>query len=179
MTLPYEIQMASLEVKAHYLKMIAEGQSEKFAVMAALQQPPGTRGTDRAFQQGRLDGNWLDSLPPRMAKRIVREAKAAGINISGKYYMGGLADKRGHCDPAAWVSDTSDIKKVATQRNLEVSGIINVKSREEEPKRVDLNPRIAKELAKQEMKKSPGISMQEAITRAKEKHLPNWKRKRT
>ena len=179
MSLPYEIQIASKEVQAHYRKMIAAGQTEKFAVMAALQAPPGTRGTDRAFQQGRLDGNWIDSLPPRMAKRIVREAKAAGINISGKYYMSGLADKRGHCDPAAWVSDTSDIKKVATQRNLEVSGIVNVRAREVEPKRVDLNPRIAKELARKEMKKTPGISMGDAIARVKEKHLPNWRRKQT
>jgi hypothetical protein len=159
--------------------MIKDGQTERWAVMAALQAPPGTRGTDRAFQQGRLDGNWLDSLPPRTAKRMVREAKAAGIDISGKYYMGGLADKRGHCDPEAWVGDISDVKTVAKKRNLEVRGIVNVDSHEVEPKRVDLNPRIARELAKKEMQKKPGLSMTDAIAKVKEKHLPNWRRKRT
>jgi hypothetical protein len=179
MKLPYDIEVASREVQAHYIKMIKEGQTERFAAMAALQQPPGTKGTDRAFQQGRLDGNWLDSLPPRMAKRMVREAKAAGISIAGKYYMSGLADKRGHCDPSAWISDTSDIREVAKARNLEVRGVINVDAHEVEPKKVDLNPRIAKELAKKEMQKKPGISMQDAIAKVKEKHLPNWRRKRT
>jgi hypothetical protein len=177
--MPPEIANASSPIQQFWLKMISEGQSERWSTMCALQQPPGTKGTDRAFQQGRLDGNWLDGLPGYQAQRMVREAKAAGINISGKYYMSGLADKRGHCDPEAWVGDTSDVKRVAKGRNLEVRGIVNVDSHQVEPVRKDMNPRIAKELAKKEIKKNPGLSMGEAISKVKEKHLPNWKRKRT
>ncbi len=175
--LPPEIQGASKEVRKHYLKVLALGHGERWALLCALQQPPGTKGTDRAFQEGRLDGNWLDDLPPRQAKRIVREAKAAGINISGKQYMSGLANKLGHCDPAAWVGDVGDLKRVAKERNLTVRGIVDIDGHEEAPVRRDINPRLAKELAKQEMAKSPGLSMRDAIAKVKAKHTPRWKKK--
>lgn len=176
--MPYEIANASPAVQRHWLCMISDGQTERFATMAALQQPPGTRGTDRAFQQGRLDGNWMDEMPVHMARRIAREAKASGISITGKQYMSGLADKRGHCDPEAWVSDLSDVKRVAKKRNLQVRGIVNVDAIETPPVTVDLNPKIAKDLAKKEMAKNPSLSMKDAISKVKEKHVPRWKRKK-
>jgi hypothetical protein len=145
--------------------------------MCALQQPPGTRGTDRAFQQGRLDGNWLDELPARQAKKMVREAKAAGINIAGKQYVSGLANKLGHCDPQAWVSDLSDVRRVAKARNLTVTGSVNVEGVDYGPKKVDINPKIARTLAKKEMAASPGLSMRDAMAKVKEKYVPRWKRK--
>jgi hypothetical protein len=177
MSLPYDIQRASREVQAHYLQMIAEGQSPRWAEMCALQQPPGTQGTDRAFMQGRLDGNWMDGLPERQAKWMAKEAKAAGINISGKYYMGGLADKRGHLDPESWVDSVADIKRVAIKRNLNVSGIVKVEGREVEPTTVDLNPKIARSLAKKEIAKNPKLTMKEAVAIVKERAVPHWKKK--
>lgn len=174
--LPYDIQRASLEVREHYIRMINAGQSPMFAEMCALQQPPGTQGTDRAFMQGRLDGNWMDGLPPRMAKKMAREAKAAGINVNGKYYLGGLADKRGHMDPSAWVDSVSDIKRVAKARNLNVSGIVSVEGHEVEPVRAALNPKIVNKLAKQAMASDPKLTRQEAVRQVKEKHSPAWKR---
>lgn len=174
--LPFDIQRASLEVREHYIRMVNAGQSPRFAEMCALQQPPGTQGTDRAFMQGRLDGNWMDGLPPRMAKKMAREAKAAGINVSGKYYLGGLADKRGHMDPSAWVDSVSDIKRVAKARNLNVSGIVSVEGHEVEPVRAALNPKIVNKLAKQAMASDPKLTRQEAVRQVKEKHSPAWKR---
>jgi hypothetical protein len=174
--LPFEIGRASPEVQGHYIKMVNAGQSPRFAEMCALQQPPGTKGTDRAFQQGRLDGNWLDELPARQAKKMVREAKAAGIDITGKQYVSGLANKLGHCDPRAWVSDLSDVRSVAKDRNLNVSGLVNIQASEVEPIRQGLNPRIAKDLAKKEIAKNPGLSMQDALAKVKEKHTPKWKK---
>lgn len=175
--MPPDIANAAPHVQHHYLKVLEMGYGEKWAAMVALQQPPGTSGTDRAFQQGRLDGNWMDEMPVHMAKRMVREAKAAGIDITGKQYMSGLSDKRGHCDPEAWVSDLSDVRRVAKKRNLQVRGIINVDAVETPPKQVDLNPKIAKELAKKEIAKNPSLSMKEAISKVKEKHTPRWKKK--
>jgi hypothetical protein len=177
--MPPDIANAHPAVQQHYLKMVADGQNPRFAEMCALQQPPGTTGTDRAFQQGRLDGNWLDDMPIHMAKRMTREAKAAGIDITGKQYMSGLSDKRGHCDPEAWVSDLSDVRRVAKKRNLQVRGIINVDAHDTPPVNVDLNPKIAKELAKKEIAKNPSLSMKDAISKVKEKHVPRWKRKAT
>jgi hypothetical protein len=177
--MPFDIANAAPHVQHHYLKMVADGQNPRFAEMCALQQPPGTSGTDRAFQQGRLDGNWIDDMPIHMAKRVVREAKAAGIDITGKQYMSGLSDKRGHCDPEAWVSDLSDVRRVAKKRNLQVRGIINVDAHDTPPVTVDLNPKIAKELAKKEIAKNPSLSMKDAISKVKEKHVPQWKRPKT
>jgi hypothetical protein len=175
--MPYDIANAAPEIQRHYLKMVSEGQTPRFAEMAALQKPPGTRGTDRAFQQGRLDGNWMDEMPVHMARRISREAKAAGISTTGKYYMSGLADKRGHCDPEAWVSDLSDVRRVAKKRNLEVRGIVNVDAEPTPPKNVDLDPKIARDLARKEIAKNPSMSMKEAIHKVKQKHVPRWKKK--
>jgi hypothetical protein len=174
--LPFEINNAPKHVQDHYKKVLAMGYGERWALMTALQQPPGTQGTDRAFMQGRLDGNWMDGLPPRMAKKMAREAKAAGINVSGKYYLGGLADKRGHMDPSAWVDSVSDIKRVAKARNLNVSGICNVEGHEVEPVRAALNPKIVNKLAKQAMASDPKLTRQEAVRQVKEKHSPAWKR---
>lgn len=176
MELPYEIQRSSLEVREHYIRMINDGQTERWSVMCALQQAPGTQGTDRAFMQGRLDGNWLDGLPPRMAKKMAREAKASGININGKYYLGGLADKRGHMDPGAWVDSVSDIKRVAKERNLNVSGIVSIEGHEVERKPVALNPKIVSKLAKQAMADNPKLTKSAAAALVREKHCPAWKK---
>ncbi len=176
--LPFEIRDASPEVQQHYRKMIADGQSERFAVMCSMQQAPGTKAADRSFMEGRYSGNWLDSLPKKQAARIVREARAAGINPAGKFYLSGLADKRGHCDPMAWVDSVDDIKKVAKVRNLSVQGIVNIEASAQDPGRVDLNPRIAKELARKEIAKNPKLSMSDAVAKVKEKHLPRWKKKK-
>ena len=101
--------------------------------MCATQTPPGVRGTDRAVMQHRLNGEWLDAMPPAQAKRILAEAKSVGINTEGKYYMSGLADKRGPADPAAWIDSASDITRVARARNLHVTGIVEHKAHEVDP----------------------------------------------
>lgn len=175
--LPYEIAKAPKEVQDHFRKMIADGQAERFAVMCALMQAPGTKAADRTFMEGRYSGNWLDELPKKQAARIVREARAVGINPAGKFYMSGLADKRGHMDPMAWVDSVDDVKRVASARNLGVQGIVSIESRQEEAKKVGLNPSLAKELARKEMAKNPGLSMKDALQKAKEKHTPRWKKK--
>lgn len=174
--LPYEIARASKEVQAHYLRMIADGQTERWALMCALQQAPGTKGCDRTFMHGRLNGEWLNELPERQARYMVRDAKAAGIDISGKYYCAGLADKRGWCDEKAWVDSVADIQKVAQARNMSVQGMVNVKAREVEPKRVGLNPKIVARLAKDAMAKDPKLTKGEAVALVKERHTPRWKR---
>jgi hypothetical protein len=176
--LPFEIAQACHEVQQHYLKMIADGQSERFAVMCSLRQAPGTKAADRTFMEGRYSGNWLDQLPKKQAARIVREARASGINPTGKFYMSGLADKRGHMDPMAWVDSVDDIKRVAKVRNLNVQGIVNIEATAQDPAKVDLNPRIARELAKKEISKNPKLSMGDALAKVKEKHLPRWKKKK-
>lgn len=177
--LPPEIAAASPDVRAHYRSMIADGATERWAVMCALQQPPGTQGTDRAFMQGRYGGEWLNSMNKQCAERLVREAKRAGINVAGKFYMGGLADRRGHLDPAAWIDSVSDIKKVAQERDLHVQGIVNYTPPEREPaKSKDISPDILREHVRKEMRANPKLKRGEAIEKVKERIVPHWKRKK-
>lgn len=173
MTLPPDIAAASPAVQKHYLAMIADGQTERWAEMAALQQAPGSTGTDREFMHGRNAGEFLNDMPARQARYITREAKAAGIDISGKYYMAGLADSRGWKDPNAWVSGRDDVLRVAKKRNLNLTGQVNHKA-DPVPKKKSkgLSDRIVNELAKKQV----GMSRSEAIERVREKHTPHWKK---
>ena len=129
--------------------------------MVALQIPPGTKGTDRAFNQGRQSQEQFDDMPLAMAQRMLSEAKAAGINPVGKQYMGGLADKRAHCDPEAWVHDTSDILRVARKRNLTVEGIVNHKGNPCPPKRTVLSEKIIKQEMKHYQSTNPKLKRKE------------------
>lgn len=175
--IPHEVKALGLKACKHYLKVLSMGYGERWALMVATQTPPGTKGSDRAFQEGRLDGNWLDSLPERTAKKMVREAKAAGISIAGKQYVSGLADKRGHMDPMAWVSDTADVKRVAKARNLNVQGIVNHASVELPPKKsVDINPKILNEMVSKEQAKNPGLTRAKAEEQVRKRHTPGWKK---
>jgi hypothetical protein len=177
--LPYEIEIAGQDVRAHYARMVAAGQSPRFAAMCALQQPPGTKGTDRSLMQGRLNGEFFDQMHAPLAKRMLREARAAGIPVSGKFYMGGLADKRGHLDPAAWIDSVADIKKVAQARDLHVQGIVDYTPPEKPPKRsVDIAPDILREHVRKEMRANPNLKKGEAIERVKDRIVPHWKKKR-
>lgn len=179
MTLPPDISNSPKHVQDHYLRMVADGQSERFAMMCALQQPPGTKGSDRAFMEGRLSGNWLDDLPKRQANWMVKEAKAAGINPTGKFYCSGIADKRGHLDPEAWIGSVDDVKRVARARNLTVQGAVSIEGTPSPRKEVALSPGIEKELAAKELAKNPKLSPAEAAEKVRQKHAPRWKRKTT
>jgi len=177
--LPYDLQNASKEAQDHYRMMVADGQNPRFAEMCALQMPPGTRGTDRAFMQGRYNGEFFNSMPPPLARRLIREAKAAGIDVSGKFYMGGLADKRGHMDPAAWVDSVADIKRVARERDLHVTGIVEHTPPERPPApSVDISKDILREQVRREMKANPKLKRGEAVERVKDRIVPHWKRKK-
>lgn len=143
-----------------YVRLRSEGYTHKWAEMCALQQPPGTKGTDRALMHGRYNDQWLGDMMPDTAAHVLREARAAGINTSGKYYMGGIADKRAHRDPAAWVDSTADILRVAKERNLTVSGIVEHKGEPvAPPKPKRLSARLTREMMAHERRMNPGMRM--------------------
>jgi hypothetical protein len=145
MTIPYEVRQAGDEAIATYKRSLASGATEQFAIMCALQCPPGTRGSDRAFMEGRYNNQQLDAMPERQAKYVAAEAKAAGINISGKYYVGGLADNRGWRDPEAWVSGNDEVLKVAQKRRRAVSGSVIYDPGPAPPQRKLINEKIVRE----------------------------------
>lgn len=179
MDIPATVVAAGQDAVAVYARSLASGAGERFAEMVALQQPPGTKGADRSFMEGRNNGEWLAQMPDRQSKRMVREAKAAGIDIAGKYYMGGLADKRAWRDPMAWVSGVDDVRRVAVARDLEVHGIVEyTPPQKPPPKRVDIDPGMLREAARKERQADPKLTAAEAREKARDRIVPYWKKKR-
>jgi hypothetical protein len=130
--------------------------------------------------QGRYDSSWLDEMPKAQANRILREAKAAGIVTTGRYYMSGLADKRGHCDPKAWIDGAADIRRVAKERNLHVRGIVDYTPPEQPPpERPAISKRLERELVAKERRRNPRLSKGEAREMVIDKYAPSFKKKKT
>ena len=175
--LPLDIMQAGESVRLHYCKMLDDGQTPRFAAMCALQQAPGTSGSDRAVMEDRLNGEWLDKMPKKQARVILQAAKEAGISPSGKYYMSGLADKRGPSDPSAWIDSASDILRVAKERNLHVNGIVNHEAHEvPPPESKALSNRLVKELSAKEKAYHPKASAGELKEIVISKYSPRHKR---
>jgi hypothetical protein len=153
MDIPPEVTEAGREAVATYRRALPYG--ERWALMCALQAPPGTHGTDRAFMEGRYANQQLDAVPERQAKWLAKEARQAGISISGKYYCGGIADSRGWRDPEAWVSGVDDVRRVAKKRNLHVEGAVRHQAVELPPQRTVLAESIIKEEIRREKRRNP------------------------
>jgi hypothetical protein len=143
---------------------------ERWAEMVALKCPPGTKGSERAFLEGRQNNQQFDSLPKRQAKYMIREAKQAGINPSGKYYCAGIADGRGWRDPAAWVSSNDDVLKVAKARRMTVSGSVNYDPGPAPPQRKLLAESIIQDEVRKEKRKNPSAKASDLRAKVIEKH---------
>jgi hypothetical protein len=168
MSIPESVLALGREAIETYERALPYG--ERWAEMCALQCPPGTKGTERAFLEGRQNNEQFDSLPRRQAQYMIREAKQAGINPSGKYYVAGIADKRGWRDPAAWVSSNDDVLKVAQKRRLAVSGSVNYDPGPAPPQRKVLSESIIKEEVRKEKRKNPSADAKDLRAKVIEKH---------
>ncbi len=154
--IPWDIQRASGSVQAFYKKMVTDGVAPRMAEMLALQQPPGLRGTDRTFMEGRYNNQQFDNMPKHHAEKMMKQARQAGINPSGKYYCSGLADGRGPSDPAAWVDGVNDVLKVARARNLTVEGAVEHKGIPmPRPKSKGLSEAATRDLMREERRRQP------------------------
>lgn len=168
MTYPEAVIAAGKDAMRVYAAALPYGQ--RWAEMCALGVAPGTKGTDRAFMQGRMNNQQLDAMPKAQAAWLSREAREAGINISGKYYCGGIADSRGWRDPEAWVSSNDDVRRVAASRNLHVTGSVEHAGRPEPPKRTVISESSVREAVRRELKKNPRAKVGEVREKVIEKH---------
>jgi hypothetical protein len=168
MMIPAEVTQAGKDAVATYEKALPYG--ERWAIMCALQVAPGTKGTERAFMEGRNNNEQLDGMPAKQAQYITKEARAAGINISGKYYCGGIADSRGWKDPEAWVSSNDDVLKVAKKRRMMVTGSVNYDPGPSPPKRKLINESIVSDLVARERRKNPSAKVAELREKVIDKH---------
>lgn len=116
-------QCAAAGVLNLFQELIDLGNSPRFAAMLALQEPPGARYTDRAFNEAQR--RKMEGMGPLAGKLLHDTARQAGIDTRGKYYMSGLGRAN---DPAAWVTSSDDVLTVAKARNLDLEGSLRRKS---------------------------------------------------
>ncbi len=120
-----------------------------------------------------------DTLIPSQRAIAEKEARQAGINTAGRYYCGGVADRRQYRDPEAWIGSRDDMLSVAKRRKLELRGQVNytppVKAKR---KNKDISDRALRDLTKQEMSANPKLTKQDAQDLVREKYIPKGKRKK-
>ena len=103
--------------------------------------------TDAVFMEGHCSGNQFDYPGGHQVGNVLKkQAETAGVNTTGKVYLGGLAAFPG--DPKAWVSDRNDVKRVLTERGWGSQGAVNQEPREKPPKRERQLPKVTKGGAK-------------------------------
>lgn len=104
---------------------------ELFSDMCRSRIAPGGNGTDRTFMNSNdVLHHGLGDHPQWLQEMIVKRARKAGINITGKVFKGGLGRAE---NPDAWVGGTSDVLEVCRRRNLTCEGIVNHRGHEEMP----------------------------------------------
>ena len=156
-----------------YDAAIANGASPKFAEMLALQQPPGTKGTDTAWMAGRH----ADPVPGAtdMQKRwYLARAKRAGIPTAGKVFMSQLGSAE---NPEAWVGGLDDLKAVAKKNNLgiRINDETVVKQGElVAPKPVPLAESIIKRRMKEHLAEKPDQDKRQLREKIIHEHAPKW-----
>lgn len=75
--------------------------------MLAARQAPGTKGTERAFLQGRVGaGHDLDHMPINSRHKWLQLAAQQGVSLSGKVYQSGAGSHP--WDLSAWVSSADE-----------------------------------------------------------------------
>ena len=149
---PYiDDEIRSDELKLLYYVMLrVQGVEHTWAAMSACRKCGRQKGSDKAFCQHA--NARMENMTPYMRNLLCERAKKAGINTHGKYHVGGLG---GPDDPKAWVSNTSDIKRVCEERNYSCEGFVNVKGQHVPPKVRQLAPDLENEMIHLERKTNP------------------------
>lgn len=138
-----DIARQPVAVQERFEKLVRGGATYRFAAMCACQQAPGTANTDRAFSRERRA--YMENMSPALRDRLVATARKAGINTSGKFYVGGLGR---YTDPAAWVSTIDDAVEVCKRKNLTATGLVNRKGTPVEREPVALAPDLKSRIVK-------------------------------
>lgn len=155
-----EVQLALIEddiatyppqVQNRYFCMVDNGISPKFAQMAATRSAPQMKGSDRAFNQE--SRRKMNEMSEGNRDDIVAQARKAGVDTEGKYYMSGLGR---YDDPMAWCSTSDDVKHVCKSKNLTARGVVEHKGTQvDPPKAVPLAEDLVNECIGKVLKNEP------------------------
>jgi hypothetical protein len=161
------IEQLTQAQQAIYDESISKGSTERFALMCALQSPPGVKNTDKTFCLGQREK--MERMNPKTRKAMVEVAKKAGVQTDGKFYMSGLGS---YTNPAAWVSCAEDVIQSCKVQNKGVEGVLNFKPPkqvEKPPPDVPLAEHLVQEMAHREIKADPGLA--EKVRKSKKERL--------
>lgn len=147
----------------------------KLERMLALGRPPMSN-TDREFLQGHCNGSQFEDSP-EMGNRFKAQAEAAGVNVKGKVYLGGLAEFPG--DPRAWVDGRGDVVRVAEERGLDVDGSVRVRAgrREENHQPVAIAEDIVQAEVENICASVPDghmVDREDLADKVRQKRKPHW-----
>lgn len=136
-------------------RIVASGETARWAAMCALRSPPGSRYTERAFMQDMNSG--VDKMNHIIRDHTYAAAKKAGISTQGKVHKPSLGPAS---DPGAWVSTMDDVLAVAKARNLTITGAVNHQGVQimEKSKRPALAPDLVKRYRKEYLKQDPALA---------------------
>lgn len=150
-----EIDAAGPAAKAIFVQAMNTGAGLEFAAMCALRQAPGSKNTDRAFQDGAR--RRMNEMDPVNRHHIYAKAQAAGINTNGKYYKGGLGR---YTDPQAWVATADDVVATCKRKQLDCEGVVNVKAAgtDKPPKKIPLAPHLIDRIVKDKCAADPALA---------------------
>lgn len=109
-----------LDAQAHYEYMRLNGESHNMAEMLATRSFPGVK-TDAIFNEGKFSGQSTGECAAH-GVWLRRQAEAAGVSTTGKWYCSGLASFPG--DPTAWVDSRGDVLRIAEAKNMNVHGYV-------------------------------------------------------
>ena len=155
----------------HYDECIANGCAPRLAEMLALRQFPYSR-TDREFLAGHCNGSQFEGKE-ELGNRFRKAAKKAGVNTAGKVYLHQLAASP--CDPKAWVSDRSDVKRVLKERGWSADGMVQHKEPLRDPTPdIPIAADIVETYTQKEMAKDPGQNRKKVREDVINKHTPYW-----
>ena len=131
---------------------------ERFAEMCRSHSAPVYKGSDRAFMEGRVLNHGFKGDPDWLVEMKLKQAKRAGIDVTGKVYIGGLADGRGGGCPDAWVSGADDVTAACQRRNLNATGCVNYQGHEVDPgEDAELAPDIVEETVNKYVAVNPDL----------------------
>lgn len=167
------------DIQNRYELLRDNGQDHTFAEMCAFQRPPGHAGTDKTFLQGRMNNQDLDHMAPINAQRMLKRAKRAGIDISGKVHVSSIGPPS---MPEAWVSGLGDVTDFCKQRGLACTGSASVKGVTTDadlmPKKPKLSKHVIKDHLQRMLKNDPGLihkDKRELVEQVIDKHCPKYK----
>lgn len=176
MEMPLPIISSNPNIQAFYERLRFEGQSHNMADVLAHRQPPASKytNTEKAFMQN-FENDPLPFVPENQKGAIIEAvSQQTGVNVRGKVYCSKLADTRGPLDPEAWVGSVDDVKRVATKRNLTVTGCVEVQGTPVKTPDIPLAEDRVQHYMREELKKKPNADKRALREKILDEHAPKW-----